>query len=340
MHHLPQLKLRRDWSAALATLVALLVVSPRALAQHGMFLPDANTTTTTSSPRVHTWGNTGGMGNPTPFTAGVRDTTKNIDAGQLKFDYDTYTRNPGGTTGGGAALSGGFFANSNVVVKPGYDLIWVQTVNATRTGGEAASSWNLPLTGAGTYPDADPMDRPPPTFGPDDKKYAPSYPFNTPAVTPPTMMPTLGFQDFPARNFADGNQTWTAELGLACVSKTPNINMNGMLFREVRVIGTFLWGFDFNGLPAMPPGIGNIGGFGPSFWGPATGVYINALNDFYDGTGGGGAPDGMGGMLPGVASAKYRFANDTNCFSVVPEPGTIMLLMVAAGLLRRKRREG
>src|SRR5262249_31007790 len=119
--------------------------------------------------------------------------------------------------------------------------------------------------------------------------YAPSYQFNTPTVFPMNQDPNagggLGFQDFPARTWASGNQSWTAELGLVCIKDTPGTDG----FRDVRVINTFLWGFNFNGLPANPPppGIGNVGSFPPAFWSPPTASYLNTLNNFYDGMGGG-----------------------------------------------------
>jgi len=320
------------WRPWVAGLLLPAFLAAAATADHGRYLPDANPTGNTG---FNAYGNTGGGANPTAFDKPVVDGVKNLQAGQIKFDYDTNTRNPNGNTRGGASLSGGYFANPNVTVKDGFQLIWVQTVIATRTGTEAHDSWNLPATNAGEYPDADPQNRTAPGLDATDPLYAPSYPFNTPIVGGPA---TLGFQDSPSRNFADGNQSWQAELALACVSTTPNIEIDGRAYSEVRVVGSLLWGFNLNGLPAGNPGIGNVGSFGPLGWGPATGSFINTLNGFYDGLGGGGGPDGNGGFLPGVASARYQFANNSNCFQMtVPEPASLMLLMFGAVMLRRLR---
>lgn len=269
----------------------LFILMPdKAAGDHGRYLPDA--------PMGWTWGNTGGGGQPIQFNRPVSDTTKNINAGQIRFDYDTYASGDVG----GAVLSGGFFANRNVQVKQGFNLIWVQTVIATNTG---ANEWGLPNTGAGEFPDADPMDRSHPGLAPGDPRFAPSYPFTTPSAGMRPMLPGLGFTDFPGRGFASGNQTWTAELGLACVSKSEN----DQGFREVRVIDTLLWGFNFNGLPVGNPGIGNVGSNPPSHWSDPTQSFLDTLNDYYDGT-----PPAPATVNE---SAKYHFTNNDNCFESV-----------------------
>lgn len=288
---------------------------------HGRYLRDP-----ANSSIVQSYGGTGGGGNPTQFDRPVRDNTKNIAAGDIRFDYDTYTHQNG--TQGGAALSGGFFQNAGVTLKPGFQLAWVQTVTATRTGTDGINGWNLPATGAGEYPDATPAN--------------PRYPFTTPAtVIVPFAAPTFGFQDLPSRNYADGNQSWLAELGLACISDTPNLVIGGQNFREARVIDTFLWGFSFVNLPAGAggPGLANVQASPPAFWSDPTPSYLATLNSFYDGLGGGGGAAPGGGVLPGVASSRYRFSNNDNCFVNVPEPGSAFLIICGSVIALLRRRE-
>lgn len=317
--------------ALVLSLLPALVVALAAMptyAVHGRFLPDpANST-------IQQWGNA----NPTAYDRGVRDDVKNLDVGNIRFDYDTYGRDPDGTVSGGAVLSGGFFMDPQMRVKPGFSLGWVQTVNATVTG---ANAWNLPQAGVGTFPDATPMDRAPGTNGPDDTLLAPTYPYNTPSANTTGVVPTLGFVDAPWRYFGDGNQVWNAELGLTCISNTATMEIGGQMFREVRVVDTLLWGFDLVNLPVAPPGnpsVANVSADSPALWSNPTATFINTLNAYYDGMGGGGAPDGMGGMLPAVASARYHFANNSNCFEPVPEPATLLLLCPAFALLVHRRR--
>ncbi|MGH7152988.1 MAG: hypothetical protein ACREF3_03590, partial [Acetobacteraceae bacterium] len=126
-----------------------------------------------------------------------------VKCGDIKFDYATYLRKPTGTTSGGAALSGGFYLAPGVSLAPGHKLAWVQTVESTRTG---ENNWGIdPATGPFEFPDA--------------SRTSPAYPFTTTAAAPPNPPgpPTLGFQDFPSRRFANGNQFWLAELGLVCI---------------------------------------------------------------------------------------------------------------------------
>ncbi|HPF41263.1 MAG TPA: hypothetical protein P5081_17355 [Phycisphaerae bacterium] len=322
----------RMWRARLipgwfALSAFVLPVAP-ALAEHGRFLLDA-----ASNPDVQTYGNA----NPTAFDQNVRDDTKNLNAGTIRFDYDTFTFPPGNAAGGGY-LSGGFFMNPQIRLKPGFTLGWVQTVTSDYTGD---NEWNLPAQNAGWFPDADPMDRAPGDFGPSDTLLAPTYILNLPDANTTGTAPTLGFTDRPGRAFANGNQTWLAELGLTCISNTATLDIGGQMFRDVRVIDTFLWGFNFNGLPvANPgePGIANVGADAPSFWSDPTPTYLNTLNGFYDGMGGGGGDNGMGGMLPALATDLYHFSNNSNCFELIPEPATLLLLCPATLLVLRRRR--
>ena len=279
---------------SLSLLVLTTGLRGTAVAAHGRFLEDA--------PAGNTYGGVGGGGDPIQFNETVTDTTKSINAGQIKFDYDTYFSPP---NVGGAGLSGGFYMNDGVTLKPGFSLGWVQTVTADITG---ANDWNLPQMGGPEFPDATPGN--------------PRYPFTAPSTSPPGDAPTYGYRDYPWRNMAAGNQSWLAELGLTCISNTANLNINGMAFREVRVIDTFLWGYDLNGLPVGgggAPGIGNVGSDPPGLWSDPTQSYLDTLNEFYDGSGGGGEPDGMGGVKPPKVSAKYHFTNNDNCFHRTPE---------------------
>jgi hypothetical protein len=265
---------------------------------------------------VQQYGNLGTGANPFTFDKTVTDTTKGINAGQIKFDYDTYSHQNGAQ--GGAAMAGGFFMNAGVKVKNGFSLQWVQTVTATNTG---VNAWNLPASGAGEFPDV-------------SSTLTPFYPNQSVPVTPPPGL-TLGFQDFPSRNYANGAQSWIAELGLVAVSNTANINMGGMMFREVRVIDTFLWGFDF----VDTNGNGSIDGLAetvasplPSFWSDPTASYLNTLNSFFDGLGGGST------TMPGVASGKFKFFNNDNAFALVPSPSSLALLGMAGIIAIRRRR--
>jgi len=295
-----------------------------------------------------------GSQTPVEFNQAVSDGTKALDVGMIRFDYDTYSADPEGNDGGGAALAGGLFANANIAVKPGFQLQWVQVVTASRTGSDAMTEWNLPETNAGEYPDAPPESK--------------RYPFDTTKVTliPPA---TLGFQDFPRRNFSNpANETWRAELGLVCVAS----NAGGDGFREVRVISTLRWGFDITIHHAAPFGVADVTAHVPSNWGAPQLSYLNTLNNSYDGLGGGGGPgfyctgpaataglpcnvnadcdsaagagDGVCTQGAAVRSGKFRFAHNENCFEEVTIPAVsewglvvMMLLTLTAGTLMFRR---
>lgn len=283
-----------------------------AFPNHGDFLPPDGGPD--SGFVVRSWGNASPMSINQPVT----DTRKQIDAGRIRFNFDTYLRINDGIADAGAALSGGFFMNEGITLKPGYKLGWVQTVLTRITGG---NHWNLPAENAGEFPDATPRDRTipnPNTFN--DQGMAPSYRFNTPTVHPQGQNPNtgggLGFQDFPGRRFADGNQRWVAELALTCISDEPNQIVDGHHYRTVRVISSLLWGFRFTGLPTANPGLANVSPVGPGDWGAPSNTYLNTLNAYYDGLGGGN-----------VVSDRYRFESNSNCFTHIPEPATALLLL-------------
>jgi hypothetical protein len=252
--------------------------------------------------------------------------------GSIAFNYDPYVGQGATPTYGGAALSGGFYLGNNVTVAAGFTLNWVQTILPTISGG-TATTWNLPTMNSGEYPDADPTDAAAAAFRAAqglpalNPTFAPAYVFSTAAaVNPPTAVPTLGFQDFPSRNFSGGAQSWVAELGLCAISTATN----GMGFRTVDVIDTFLWGFNINVVP------NSVSAFGPSSFSAPTTSYLNTLNSFYSGT----SPS-VGGNT-GVTSSLYNFVYNPNVLLTVPEPGILTLLAAGSfailvfGRLRRK----
>jgi hypothetical protein len=232
---------------------------------------------------------------PTAFDQNVFcGTTK---CGEIKFDYDTYLKKPDGTTTGGGALSGGFYIDPTLTVSPGHHLAWIQTVFATRSGSN--NDWGITV-GNVWYPDA--------------SRTNPEYPYQTTAATPPNPpgTPTVGFQDFPNRFFSDGNQSWLAELGLACIDDI--VGANG--FRQAYVIDTFLWGFGVG----TNPNVINVNA--PHGWSAPSDSYLTTLNDYYD-----GSPPNP--PTSGGSSSKFNFqVGCDNCFiPTVDEPGTLTLLV-------------
>lgn len=312
-------------------LVALLVGTALTVAlatggSHGTFLRPAGPPSV-----VVDYGNVGPGNNPVELTQAIQDEVKEIAAGEIRMTYDTWVgRPPLPLESGGAALAGGFFMNPGVRRKEGFQLGWVQTViDNTATGGNA---WNLPAANAGRFPDANP--------GPK------TYPNQAVFVRlPPGMNPTLGYTDYPERNL-NVEQTWMAELGLVCIADTPDAQG----FREVRVIGTIRWGFEIDHMAPAARGIEDVHASSPvGTWGNPTQPYLNTLNGFYDGLGGGGgnqdrctapaatagteclldadcdSPPGAGNGVctPGgpVASGRFMFAHNTNCFELLPNAG-------------------
>ena len=278
-------------NSLLATVIAaaILVPTSEAFATSSRYLPDP----TTGEPVFQY-----GQMMPTQFD---RDVNSSIGrCGDIRFDYDTYSADPNGTVSGGAALSGGFFLDSSRCMElPGFQLSWVQTVAATQTGSNAITDWRLPSINAGEYPDATPIE--------------PVYAEQSPAiVNPPFAAPTLGFQDFPERPFANGTQYWIAELGLVAITNNMiPMEMGGvtMMFREVRVLSTLLWGFSFNN-PTAPFSVNRVTARAPYSWGTPTQSYLDTLNNFYDGEGG-GDPNAMP-PTSGEASTKYKFVSSNN----------------------------
>lgn len=283
---------------ALFAVCALLAAAPQpASAIYGRFLKSP-----ADSSIVQAYGNAGGANPAAPISFDQVVNCPDCLVGTVKFDYDTYTGKPGNADGG-AALSGGFYIDPGVTLAPGRTLGWVQMVIATRAG---ANDWGINPANSATFPDALPGD--------------PRYPFTTTAATPPNPpgVPTLGYQDFPGRNYAGGAQSWLAELALVCFGP---VDANG--FVQAYVLDSFLWGFGVtvapNGITATPPG----------FWGPATGTFLNTMNDYYDGS----PPSPPAGNA--IVSAKYLFQNGCDdCFvKVVPEPQVYAMLLGGLAVL-------
>ena len=74
-----------------------------------------------------------------------------------------------------------------------------------------------------------------------------------------------------------------------------------------------------NGITADPP----------SLWGPATGTFLNLMNNYYD-----GSPPSPPATA-GIVSAKYNFQNGCDdCFvKVVPEPQVYALMLSGLAVL-------
>jgi hypothetical protein len=275
----------------------LMLVSSEALAlTHGRFLPAP-----LNFPQFPFIANEAYGGVLTQFDQLVVDARRVV--GEIRFDYDTWT----GTepvvgspnefeSVGGAAMAGGFYlrsdlADEGIILAPGFELHWVQTLTATISGPK--NEWGA--RNEVTFPDTL-------SHGATPQYDGESLPVQ---VADP---PTLAFQDFPIRFPSDGNQYWDAELGLV-----------GINFRtkEVRIIGTFAWGFDVTQMPeGITPGP-------PAAWGAPSGSYIFSLDNYFDG---GRYTDPSGVQFDSV---DFTF-NTKDVFLLVPEPSAALLL--AAGL--------
>jgi len=264
---------------------------------HGRFLADApfaipNTTLTIDQYSAN------GL---TQFDNYVFDPFTHRNAGSAKFDYDTISLNNG--TYGGAALGGGFFldVDQGFRVIDGFTLAWAQIVLDPQQTGQ--NDWSLPTSDAGWFPDANPA--------------SPAYGFSQLDVVPPSPpgTPTLAFTDDPDRKYASGQNHWLSELALVGISNTPNLKINNQSFTEVRVVDSFIWGFDLN--PIAPFDVNDVVANVPhGFSGPSQDPFLNTETAFYD---------GLGGGPPQVQSHQYAFFSDRQVF--VPEPSTFMLLL-------------
>ena len=317
-----------------ATVVTIAITVPalEVFALPSRFLPNAQPGVTPDINNLSTFIHSYGQMMPTMFDQNVQSSVG--QCGTIKFDYNTYSDNPGGNVSGGAALAGGFFLDSRrCMVLDGFQLHWVQTVIATETAAGVAD-WMLPPMNAGWFPDAPPED---PTYSGEGL---------LPGVNPPNPPgnPTVAFSDLPNRSFAGGNESVLFELGLVAISNTANIEMMGMMFKEVRVIDTFLWGFDINSV--APFDVQDVVAFPPISWGDPTATFLNTLNEFYDGMGGGDPNATPPNSMPPKKSEKFKFFNNDMAFKLlprnrIPEPTSPLSLLAlgtlgAASTLKRK----
>lgn len=290
---------------AFGFLASVAMLAPARADPFGRFLFTADT----KGSVVYSWG----LDTPTQFDQQV--TCGDVVCGDIKFDYETYLRKPGGTVQGGAALVGGFYLAPGLRLAAGDRLAWVQTVSASLTG---TNGWGIdPSKGPFNIPDAG-MNSP----------NSPVYPRESLPVAPtnPPGPPTLAFQDFPARLFARGAQFWLGELGLVCIDGM----VNGVT--QAFVIDTFEWGFEVQSNPNM------IFSIGPQNFGAPSTSYLSTLNAYYSGR----APDPP---TLGAKTVKYNFqAGCDDCFvAAAPEPSSILLLGTAVlgvfGLTRFRPKE-
>jgi len=297
----------------LAVLIAASLPGAACGAQHGRFLPDL-----LPNSIVLGWGKE----DPTQFDKEVFDPVSGTKVGEIHFDQDKFVSLPDFTLGpqGGAALAGGFYLNEGAQVKEGFELHWLQTVTATRTG---QNVWNLPTSAAGEFPDVNNAANP--IYSQE------TLPEN---VTPPAEpgKPSLAFQDFPQRFFRAGAQTWMAELGLVALATQARLEIDDMMFHEARVVASLRWGFSLPN-PQEPFDTDDVTAVAPANWGAPQESYVKTLNAFYDGMGGGGGAANNGAP---VASGKYRFFTGRMVF--VPEPATAFLLAWALVLSSLKPR--
>lgn len=267
------------------------------------------------------------------FDRSVRDTTKNLDVGQIKFDFAKWRGQSVNQSGefdgeaGGAYLAGGFFQDPTVRLKDRMSLHWAQLVTASTAG---PNSWAIPTTQPNsTYPDATPRDR--------AGTPAPAYP-NTALPTglaqQPNPAPTLAYQDPPWRPVPPNSSSWIATLALVCIESTPTHQEDGMMFRKVNIVSALTWGFNISVPKDDFFEFGHVTGTAPSTWAAAPQDFITTMNSFYDGSGGGGP----NGMPPPVMSDKYKFFNNDNCWQTVPEPSTLPLLVLGLVLSARRPR--
>ncbi len=235
-------------------------------------------------------------------------TNGGFDIGRLDFTYDTWDGKvtADNTPTWGAGIGGGFFQTADAEIKPvaGFSVKWIQTVSPDVAG--ASNVWKG--ANGSEYPD---------TGG---SITSPLYPHHTlpGGINPAPAAPTMPFQDFPNRfTLKDGDNKdivnkWRAELALVGVNETD---------KEVRIIGSFYWGFD------VKAG-GGVEQSQPRLWTTyASSSFLDTFRNAFCGN------DGAG--LNGVKGTLWTF-NDKAVF--VPTPGAISLLVLAAGLIARRRR--
>jgi hypothetical protein len=269
--------------------------APESLANNGRYLPNGFDLT--------------GIDSETYFGAGPTEYNQQLVysgdvIGDFHFTYDRWSGNDtaSGRATGGGVLAGGFTTSPFFETKQNFELSWVQIVSSTFSG---ANDWGAP-NGA-WFPD---------TTGRND----PRYPFRSLPTTPGAGTPAVDpeFQDFPNRYFFQGNQTWRAELGLVLIDMATN---------ELRVLGSFTWGFDIIG----DPNVRSITSVAPGGFTPGgSSQLFDTLNDAFDG-------NGLTGGNP--ANSKVWFINPdaAGAYTIIPAPGT-MLAFAAGGLFAVRRR--
>lgn len=274
--------------SARAALVCAAILSASTWVQADMYLPNPGFNLGSSTNNQY-------GGATTTFTPAVNalvtvnSNNVSMNVGNLSFEYNTYGSATGANApffSGGAAQSGGFFfgGNPNIQVDPGFQLSWAQIVRSTFSGNNV---WSAPNN----------------TWFPDTTTTTnPAYPFLSIAKTGNTLnQPSVAFQDFPNRFPAQGAQTWLAELGLVAINTTEH---------EVRVIGTFDWGFGVTN--ANPGTIANITATTPFGWGAPTANYMTTEQDFFN-----------------PASNGDWTIDQNAAFFATPEPASVVLLILA-----------
>lgn len=282
---------------AVAALAAVFAVGGTALtaqANNGRYLPDNF--------------DLGGISNESYFGAGPTEYNQQVawsgdTFGDFHFTYDRWVGDHTGSglrTGGGV-IAGGFTQSPNIETKLNYEFSWVQIVSSTFSGNNA---WGAP--NGSWFPDT-------------TDRADPQYPFRNlpiagngnPAVSP-------GFQDFPNRFFASGNQTWRAELALVLIDAAAH---------EMRIVGSFTWGFDMVGDPnprALNP-------FAPgNFVSGGSANLASVLGDAFDG-------NGLTGGNPANSTPWFINPDLTGAYTVIPAPAGVLAL-AAGGLLAVRRR--
>ena len=293
-------------------LVALLTATPTARAAP-VYLQTAPYTKNNGGGLQHTVAQYGNNLFQFSQTLVVNGTT----IGTIGFDYNTYVGTFAGHTGGGAALSGAFFAAPNIQPMAGSVWTWEQVITTPLS----YPSFNIFQKTGGTYPD---------TNKPND----PAYPLLTianPNYNGPA--PTVAFQDTPFQYARAGAVVSDQlELALACENTTTHVSS---------IVGTFTWGFidqavapaNFtiaNVLPITPYSSNESSPNSP-MTGPSPG-FLSTESAFYNGSTTATLPSAWATPnTPGyqsVTTTAWTF-NTNPCFMVVPEPSSLILAISA-----------
>jgi hypothetical protein len=244
-------------------------------------------------------------------------TVNGTTIGTISFDYNTYVGTFAGNTGGGAALSGAFFAAPNIQPMANSVWTWEQVITTPYN----YPSFNIFQTTGGTYPD---------TNNPNDPAY-PSLTIMNPNYNGPK--PTVAFQDVPFQYATSASVTSDQlELALACENTKTHV---------ASIVGTFTWGFidqavapaNFtiaNVLPITPYSSNESSPNSP-MTGPSPG-FLSTERAYYNGTTTATLPSAW--AKPGspgyqqVTTTAWTF-NTNPCFAIVPEPSSLILAISA-----------